>query len=465
MMPRSMFTLYYYALLLRLVAQSVVVVEGFNNHQQRYHYHNHYNQHHHLYLCSSLSSRSSLSSSNLYRTPGIIRQQRQSQQQQRRISSSSLFVLDNDNKNDHTGGTNNDSGNNDEDRMENENDTNFFEDPSNMMQQHNLFRSNDNTNTNNNNNITTLVDVAVASAIVTENTLLRTAIRQLEEENQRLKVSMEQQDAQKVPQRETAAATVVAVSATEIEATADGPSSPLPRRPSRIILETFEGERRIAEFNDEVDDDEECVLVYDEDTDTMADGCPIEPNIGFGEALRDRATWLVGLLILQSLSGIILSRNELLLANHPVIIYYLTMMVGAGGNAGNQASVRVIRGIALGTLTAETRGQFLLREVKMAASLCCILSVAGFIRTVCFQTAFPEAITVTMALSLIVFISICLGAVLPLLLEKLKIDPAHSSTTIQVIMDILGVFLAVVVSSAVLDGPFGAYLLPKLGYA
>ena len=252
-------------------------------------------------------------------------------------------MLDNDNKNDHTGGTNNDSGNNDEDRMENENDTNFFEDPSNMMQQHNLFRSNDNTNTNNNNNNnnnTTLVDVAVASAIVTENTLLRTAIRQLEEENQRLKVSMEQQDAQKVPQRETAAATVVAVSATEIEATADGPSSPLPRRPSRIILETFEGERRIAEFNDEVDDDEECVLVYDEDTKMMSDGCPIEPNIGFGEALRDRATWLVGLLILQSLSGIILSRNELLLANHPVIIYYLTMMVGAGGNAGNQASVR-----------------------------------------------------------------------------------------------------------------------------
>ena len=33
---------------------------------------------------------------------------------------------------------------------------------------------------------------------------------------------------------------------------------------------------------------------------------------------------------MQSLSGIILSRNEALLTNHPVIIYYLTMMVGAG---------------------------------------------------------------------------------------------------------------------------------------
>lgn len=167
---------------------------------------------------------------------------------------------------------------------------------------------------------------------------------------------------------------------------------------------------------------------------------------------------------MQSLSGIILSRNELLLANHPVIIYYLTMMVGAGGNAGNQASVRVIRGIALGTLNDRTRGQFLVRELKMAATLSFILSVAGFCRTICFRTPFPEAITVTMALSLIVFSSICLGAVLPLILERIGVDPAHSSTTIQVIMDILGVLLAVVVSGAILDGPLGAFLLPKLGF-
>ena len=75
--------------------------------------------------------------------------------------------------------------------------------------------------------------------------------------------------------------------------------------------------------------------------DVLEDGtCPLEPAISFGEALRDRAYWLVGLLVMQSLSGIILASNEALLANHPEIVYYLTMMVGAGGNAGNQASVR-----------------------------------------------------------------------------------------------------------------------------
>lgn len=61
------------------------------------------------------------------------------------------------------------------------------------------------------------------------------------------------------------------------------------------------------------------------------DQCPLEPSISFGQALRDRAYWLVGLLCFQSMSGIILSRNEALLADHPVIIFYLTMMVGAGG--------------------------------------------------------------------------------------------------------------------------------------
>jgi len=100
----------------------------------------------------------------------------------------------------------------------------------------------------------------------------------------------------------------------------------------------------------------------------------------------------------------------------------------------------------------------------MAATLSLILSTAGFCRTIAFKTPFPEAITVTTALALIVFSSVCLGAVLPLFLEKLGIDPAHSSTSIQVIMDILGVFLAVIVSGAILDGPLGVYLLPKLGF-
>ena len=139
------------------------------------------------------------------------------------------------------------------------------------------------------------------------------------------------------------------------------------------------------------------------------------------------------------------------------------MLVGAGGNAGNQASVRVIRGLALGTLNPKTQGQFLTREFKMAASLSCLLSVAGFIRAAVFRTPFPETVAVTSALFMIVFSSIVLGAILPLGLKRVGVDPAHSSTSIQVIMDILGVVLAVTVSTLILDSPIGNMIISQLG--
>jgi len=177
----------------------------------------------------------------------------------------------------------------------------------------------------------------IVEELETENRLLRETIRQLESENDRL-----------VSQR-------------------------------RVVIENFEGEGRYNSktyldtnneidsygsggFGEDDDDDwskygitltgeelvgdasafasttsQEAALWCDE---LEEDACPVEPTVSFGQALRDRAYWLVGLLAMQSMSGIILAKNEALLANHPVIIYFLTMLVGAGGNAGNQASVR-----------------------------------------------------------------------------------------------------------------------------
>ena len=118
---------------------------------------------------------------------------------------------------------------------------------------------------------------------------------------------------------------------------------------------------------------------------------------------------------------------------------------------------------ALGTLNPQTQSQFLSRELRMAFALSAILSVAGFLRATIFQTPFPETMAVTIALSMIVFTSICLGAILPLLLQKIGVDPAHSSTTIQVVMDILGVVLTVLISAVVLDSGWGQGLIKAFG--
>lgn len=219
----------------------------------------------------------------------------------------------------------------------------------------------------------------------------------------------------------------------------------------QIVIETFEGEGKM--------EDKWCDGVE------LDDGsCPIEPNISFRDALRDRAYWLVGLLVLQSCSSFFLARNEELLQTYPTIIYFLTMLVGAGGNAGNQASVRVIRGIALGAVTEATQRQFINREFKMAICLSCILSLAGFCRALIFRTPIAETVAVTASLFMIVVISVCLGAILPIGLKNIGVDPAHSSTTIQVIMDIMGVVITVCISSLILESPFGRAFISKLSF-
>lgn len=171
----------------------------------------------------------------------------------------------------------------------------------------------------------------------------------------------------------------------------------------------------------------------------------------FMDQLKERASWLIGLLVLQSCSSFIIQNNQRFLQKHMTIVQFLTMLVGAGGNAGNQAAVRVIRGLAVGTLNHRTTKNFLYNEAKMALSLSFLIGMTGFARAAVFHVPPGETIAVTASVCVIVAISVAIGNALPLGMRRVGIDPAHSSTTIQVIMDILGVFITVCVSSFVLS--------------
>jgi len=175
-------------------------------------------------------------------------------------------------------------------------------------------------------------------------------------------------------------------------------------------------------------------------------------DMTFLSSLTDRTKWLVGLLVLQSMSSFIIARNESLLQHHTVIVQFLTMLVGAGGNAGNQAAVRVIRGLAVGNLNNHNLKSYLKKELCGAFIICFIIGSAGCIRSAAFQIPLKETTAITSSLVMIVMFSIIIGTALPLIMKLVKIDPAHSSTTIQVIMDILGVTITVFMTSLIL-GP------------
>ncbi|CAK0815879.1 unnamed protein product [Prorocentrum cordatum] len=175
-----------------------------------------------------------------------------------------------------------------------------------------------------------------------------------------------------------------------------------------------------------------------------------------------RAGWLILLLMFQSTSSLILERFDLLIRSHPVVIYFLTMLVGAGGNAGSQSTVLVVRQLALATV-GKRKGEtpddrFSLRhivasEVSVGARLALVLFLGTFVRCVLFQVRGEECLAICLSMLAIVFVSTVLGAALPLLLNRLRLDPAHAGAAIQVIMDISGVTLTCVVSCLVLGLP------------
>lgn len=175
-----------------------------------------------------------------------------------------------------------------------------------------------------------------------------------------------------------------------------------------------------------------------------------------------RAGWLVMLLMFQSTSSIILERFEILIKTHPVVIYFLTMLVGAGGNAGGQSTVLVVRQLALdayGLNSKDSRKEqgsakrLVFQQVWVGVRLAFILFLASLLRCIAFKTEWIECLAICISMVCIVFLSTCVGAALPLFLKYNGIDPAHAGAAIQVLMDITGVCCTCIVSCLVLGVP------------
>eukprot|EP00892_Ulva_mutabilis_P007579 jgi/Ulvmu1/5193/UM021_0210.1 len=159
-----------------------------------------------------------------------------------------------------------------------------------------------------------------------------------------------------------------------------------------------------------------------------------------------RGKWLLGLLFLQSASSIILDRYQEMLRDHLVITLFLTMLVGAGGNAGNQSAIKIIRGLATGKIdnTWTAMRQNVSQQARVGIVLGSALALGGFLRVYFSNGSLVNASAISLSLVTIVMSSVCLGSLLPFVLSRAGIDPANAGTSIQVAMDVLGVMITCV---------------------
>ncbi len=156
-------------------------------------------------------------------------------------------------------------------------------------------------------------------------------------------------------------------------------------------------------------------------------------------SLIGQRSFILGmLLIVGSLTSFIVGYFEATLTKF--LVLFFTMLVSTGGNTGSQTSAIAIQAMSSGDLNESNRKHFIFREILIGSMLGIILGAVAFVRVYLWYGQFMGSVVVSLSLSIIVLISVLLGACLPLALQKYGVDPAFSaSPVLATIMDILGI--------------------------
>ncbi len=164
--------------------------------------------------------------------------------------------------------------------------------------------------------------------------------------------------------------------------------------------------------------------------------------------IKNRLPWLFGLLLLQSLSALVVSRYENALALYPILAAFMATMVDAGGNAGGQSSTLIIRSLALGDIELK---DWLLREVYLGAIMGAVLGVTLFLRGFMITSNVSINFSAGVALFLIIIFSNAVGAMLPFVGKLFKIDPAvMSGPLVTTIADLVGMLIYFSIATLIL---------------
>ncbi len=191
-----------------------------------------------------------------------------------------------------------------------------------------------------------------------------------------------------------------------------------------------------------------------EDFERMAGIQPVEENYleaGVVTLARKRLTWLLVCIVTQLFSSFILQSYTFALESAVALAFFIPMLIGTGGNTGTQAATLVIRGFTLGEIIKTDIHKVLSKEILSGLLLGGSLAVLASVRAWMMGTGAGIAITVAISVVGVVMLGNLVGAILPFIAKKFRIDPAvMSGPFITTVVDILGLLLYFEVARRVL---------------
>jgi len=164
-----------------------------------------------------------------------------------------------------------------------------------------------------------------------------------------------------------------------------------------------------------------------------------------------RLPWLLIGMIGGLGNSVILGGFETSFAMNPKMALFIPLIGGTGGNVGIQSSAIVVQGLANNTLKKENIIPQLLKESAVSLTNASIISLVVFIYN--FFTLGNKAITASVSLSLfaVVMFASIFGTLVPMTLERMKIDPALATGPfITITNDIIGMMIYMFITAALM---------------
>jgi len=152
---------------------------------------------------------------------------------------------------------------------------------------------------------------------------------------------------------------------------------------------------------------------------------------------KHRIIWLLILVVTGFISGTIMEEFSFALKNVVSLAFFIPLLMGSGGNAGTQAASVVVRGLAIGEVKLGDIWRVVKKEFLIGITVGTALGILALLRALILQKSSLLVITVGLSMIATVTVATCLGAILPIICEKLGFDPAVvSGPLITTVVDI-----------------------------
>ena len=218
----------------------------------------------------------------------------------------------------------------------------------------------------------------------------------------------------------------------------------------------------IVTFDDAMDVIEEETT---EDIEKMASMLPTDKTYlrsTVFEIWKSRFPWLALLLVTSTFTSTILASFENALSAMICLNAFIPMLMGTGGNCGSQSSVSIIRGLSLREIEFTDTIHVLWKELRVALFCGLTLAAVCFTKIMLVDYLLLHSIAlsdgplmvgavVSLTLALTVMVAKLVGGLLPLLADKVGLDPAvMASPFITTIVDALSLLVYFNVASTLL---------------